>query len=44
MNVLKSAILYGSYNLNDIAYMERIFGVGSDPLVVGMKYLGYHLK
>lgn len=44
MNDLKSSILYGTCNLEDIAYIQRNFGVGANPLVVGMKYLGYHLK
>jgi len=44
MNLLKSTILYGSCDMHDIAYIQRIFRVGADSLEVGMKYLGYRIK
>ena len=44
MNLLKSNILYGSSDLDDIAYIQRLFGVGANSLAGGMKYLEYHIK
>lgn len=44
MNLLKSSILYGSCNMDDIAYIQNLFGIGEDSLEGGTTYLGFHIK
>lgn len=44
MNLHKSIILYGTCDMEDITYIRRLFGVGTETLVGGMKYLCYHIK
>ena len=44
MNLMKSIILYDTCDMDDIAYIQRPFGVETDTLTGGIKYMGYHIK
>lgn len=44
MNNQKYIIFHGICDMEVIAYIHILFGVDSELMLGGMKYLGYHIK
>lgn len=44
MNLQKSIVFHGICDMEVIAYIHILFGVASELMSGGMKYLGYHIK
>jgi len=44
MNQIKSSIVHDQCDMEIIDYITSLFGVASEHMIGGMKYLGFHIK